>query len=58
MATFSVFIGLKDASGSLVPNADAIALFLCAGYDTPSAENTVIVSDTPQSYTNTENSAH
>ena len=58
MATFSVFIGLKDASGSFVPNADAIALFLCAGYDTPSAENTVIVSDTPQSYTNTENSAH
>ena len=58
MATFSVFIGLKDASGSFVPNSDAIALFLCAGYDTPSAENTVIVSDTPQSYTNTENSAH
>lgn len=58
MATFSVFIGLKDASGSFIPNADAIALFLCAGYDTPSAENTVIVSDTPQSYTNTENSAH
>lgn len=58
MATFNVFIGLKDASGSFVPNADAIALFLCAGYDTPSAENTVIVSDTPQSYTNTENSAH
>ena len=58
MATFNIFIGLKDASGSFVPNADAIALFLCAGYDTPSAENTVIVSDTPQSYTNTENSAH
>ena len=58
MATFSVFIGLKDAGGSFVPNADAIALFLCAGYDTPSTENTVIVSDTPQSYTNTENSAH
>jgi hypothetical protein len=58
MATFNVFIGLKDASGSFVPNSDAIALFLCAGYDTPSAENTVIVSDTPQSYTNTENSAH
>lgn len=58
MATYSVFIGLKDASGSFVPNADAIALFLCAGYDTPSAENTVIVSDTPQSYTSTENSAH
>lgn len=58
MATFSVFIGLKDASGSFIPNGDAIALFLCAGYDTPSAENTVIVSDTPQSYTNTENSAH
>lgn len=58
MASFSVFIGLKDASGSFVPNADAIALFLCAGYDTPSAENTVIVSDTPQSYTTTENSAH
>lgn len=58
MATFSVFIGLKDSSGSFVPNADAIALFLCAGYDTPSTENTVIVSDTPQSYTNTENLAH
>ena len=58
MATYSVFIGLKDASGSFVPNADAIALFLCAGYDSPSAENTVIVSDAPQSYTSTENSAH
>ena len=58
MATFSVFIGLKDASGSFIPNADAIALFLCAGYDTPSAENTVIVSDKSQNYTNTENSAH
>lgn len=58
MATFSVFIELKDASGSFVPNSDAIALFLCAGYDTPSGENTVIVSDAPQSYTNTENSAH
>ena len=58
MATYSVFIGLKDASGSFVPNADAIALFLCAGYDAPSAENTVIVSDTPQSYTSTEYNAH
>lgn len=58
MASFSVFIGLKDASGSFVPNADAIALFLCAGYDAPSAENTVIVSDKSQNYTNTENSAH
>ena len=58
MASFNVFIGLKDAGGSFVPNSDAIALFLCAGYDTPSAENTVIVSDTPQSYTTTENSAH
>ena len=58
MATYSVFIGLKDASGSFVPNSDAIALFLCAGYDAPSAENTVIVSDTPQSYTSTEYVAH
>lgn len=58
MATYSVFIGLKDASGSFVPNSDAIALFLCAGYDTPSAENTVIVSDAPQSYTSTEYGAH
>ena len=58
MATYSVFIGLKDASGSFVPNSDAIALFLCAGYDTPSAENTVIVSDVSQSYTSTEYSAH
>lgn len=58
MATYSVFIGLKDASGSFVPNADAIALFLCAGYDAPSTENTVTVSDTPQSYTSTEYGAH
>lgn len=58
MATYSVFIGLKDASGSFVPNADAIALFLCAGYDAPSAENTVIVSDVSQSYTSTEYVAH
>lgn len=58
MATYSVFIGPKDASGSFIPNADAIALFLCAGYDSPSAENTVIVSDVPQSYTSTEYVAH
>lgn len=58
MATYSVFIGLKDAGGSFVPNADAIALFLCAGYETPSAENTVIVSDVPQTYTSTEYVAH
>lgn len=58
MATYSVFIGLKDASGSFVPNADAIALFLCAGYNAPSAENTVIVSDMSQTYTSTEYVAH
>ena len=58
MATYNVFIGLKDASGSFVSNADAIALFLCAGYDTPSAENTVVVSDVSQSYTSTEYVAH
>ena len=58
MASYSVFIGLKDASGSFVPNSDAIALFLCAGYEAPSAENTVIVSDVSQSYTSTEYVAH
>lgn len=58
MATYSVFIGLKDASGSFVPNADAIALFLCAGYQPPSNENTVIVSDMSQTYTSTEYAAH
>ena len=58
MATYSVFIGLKDASGNYVPNSDAIALFLCAGYYPPSAENTVIVSDVSQSYTSTEYAAH
>lgn len=58
MASYSVFIGLKDASGSFVPNADAIALFLCAGYEPPSAENTVIVSDMSQTYTSTEYVAH
>lgn len=58
MATYSVFIGLKDAGGSFVPNSDAIALFLCAGYQPPSAENTVIVSDKSQTYTSTEYAAH
>ena len=58
MATYNVFIGLKDAGGSFIPNSDAIALFLCAGYDAPSAENTVIVSDVSQSYTSTEYDAH
>lgn len=58
MSTYNVFIGLKDASDSFVSNSDAIALFLCAGYDTPSAGNTVIVSDTPQAYTSTEYAAH
>lgn len=58
MATYSVFIGLKDAGDNYVPNSDAIALFLCAGYNLPSAENTVIVSDVPQSYTSSEYAAH
>lgn len=58
MASYSVFIGLKDASGSFIPNADAIALFLCAGYGAPSTENTVIVSDVSQTYTSTEYLAH
>ena len=58
MATYSVFIGLKDASGSFIPNADAIALFLCSGYQPPSNENTVIVSDVSQTYTSTEYNAH
>mgnify|MGYP006870138587 CR=1 FL=1 len=42
MASYSVFIGLKDAGGSFVPNADAIALFLCSAYQQPINENTVI----------------
>lgn len=58
MATYSVFIGLKDAGGSFVPNSDVIALFLCAGYQPPSNENTVIVSDRSQTYTSTEYVAH
>ena len=58
MATYNVFTPLKDASGSTVSNSDAIALFLCAGYDDPSAENTVIVSDMSQAYTSTEFVAH
>lgn len=58
MATYNVFIGLKDASDSYIPNSDAIALFLCAEYNPPSAENTVIVSDVSQSYTSTEYAAH
>lgn len=58
MATYSVFIGLKDASYNFVPNSDAIALFLCAGYQPPSNENTVIVSDMSQTYTSTEYAAH
>lgn len=58
MATYNVFIGLKDASDSYVPNSDAIALFLCAGYNPPSAENTVIVSNMTQEYTSSEYGAH
>ena len=58
MASYSVFIGLKDAGGNYVPNSDAIALFLCAGYQPPSNENTVIVSDMSQTYTSTEYTAH
>ena len=58
MASYDVFIRLKDAGGSLVPSSDAIVLFLCAGYDTPSAENTVIVSNKSQNYTSTDNVAH
>ena len=58
MATFSVFIGLKDASDNYVPNSDAIVLFVCDGYKLPSNENTVIVSDMTQTYTSTEYVAH
>ena len=58
MATYNVFIPLKNASGSTVSNSDAIALFLCAGYNSPSVENTVIVSDMSQAYTSTEIVAH
>lgn len=58
MATYNVYTPLKDASGLTVSNSDAIALFLCAGYDDPSAENTVIVSDMSQAYTSTEFVAH
>ena len=58
MATYSVFIGLKDTGGSSLPSSDAIALFICAGYDTPSSENTVIVSNKSQNYTSTEKDAH
>ena len=58
MATYNVFIGLKDATDSYVANSDAIALFLCAGYNAPSAENTVIVSNMTQEYTSSEYQAH
>ena len=58
MATYNVFTPLKDASGSTVSNSDAIALFLCAEYDKPSAKNTVIVSDMSQAYTSTKFVAH
>lgn len=58
MATYNVFTPLKDASGSIVSNSDAIALFLCAGYDAASVENTFIVSDMSQEYTSTEYVAH
>lgn len=58
MATYNVFIGLKDASDYYVPNSDAIALFLCAGYNPPSVENTVIVSNMSQDYTSSEYGAH
>lgn len=58
MATYNVFIPLKDASGSPVSNSDAIALFLCAGYDSPSSANTIIASDMSQAYSSTEFVAH
>ena len=58
MGSYNVFIGLKDASGSSIPNRDAIAIFSCAGYNTLSSENTVIVSDIAQNYTSNEYTAH
>ena len=58
MASYNVFIPLKDASGSTVSNSDAIALFLCAEYDPPSSGNTVIVSDMSQKYTSNNYVAH
>ena len=58
MGTYNAFIGLKDASGSPIPNRDAIALFSFAGYNTVSSENTVIVSDTAQNFTTSEYGVH
>ena len=58
MATYNVFVPLKDSSGSTVSNSDAIALFLCAEYDPPSSGNTVIVSDMSQNYTSNNYVAH
>ena len=58
MGTYNAFIGLKDASGSPIPNSDAIALFSFAGYNTLSSENTIIVSDTTQNFTSSEYGVH
>lgn len=58
MATYSVFIGLVDTAGDFLANGDAVAMFVCAGYANPTAENTVIVSNNTQQYTSNEYNAH
>lgn len=58
MATYSIFVGLVDTAGDFLANGDAVAMFVCAGYTNPTAENTVIVSNSTQQYTSTEYNAH
>lgn len=57
MATYSVFVGLKDSSGSFVANSDAIVIFTHNGYNAIDDTNTVIASDSTQNLSSEESSA-
>lgn len=57
MATYSVFVGLKDSSGSFVANSDAIVIFTHNGYNAIDDTNTVIASDSTQYLSSEESGA-
>lgn len=58
MSTYSVFVGLKDSSGSFVSNSDAIVIFAHNGYNALDTTNTVIASGSTQNLSSEESGAH
>lgn len=57
MATYSIFVGLKDSAGSFVASSDAIVIFTHNGYNALDTTNTVIASDSTQNLSSEESGA-